>query len=63
MKAQIKNIGGKAVIVIEMELTNPTPSTSGKTLVVGTTHGFRNFGVELDGKQISGSVNLTIPTR
>jgi len=63
MKATVKTVNGKAVIVIEMELTNPTPSTSGKTLVVGTTHGFRTFGVEVDGKPVSGSINLTIPTR
>jgi hypothetical protein len=39
MKATIKENGKEKVLVIEIPMTAPTPSASGKTLVVASSHG------------------------
>lgn len=38
----------------------PSPSASGKTLVVATTSGFQDAGCEFDGKPVKLSLNATI---
>ena len=56
MDAKIEN--GKLTIVIDLQ--EPTPSASGKTLVVATTHG--NVATEciVDGKPVTIGLNAYI---
>lgn len=56
MKAEIKN--GK--LILELDL-NPQVSKSGKTILVAGSGGFQQTAAVHDGKQISVSVNATIP--
>ena len=56
MKAEIKN--GK--LIITMELSEPTPSKSGKTLVIATSHGNQPTTVQVDGKVVTVGVNAYI---
>ena len=56
MKAEIKN--GK--LIITMQLMNPTPSKSGKTLVVATTHGNQPSTVQVKGQVVTIGVNAYI---
>lgn len=56
MKVDVKN--GK--LIIEMDLQTPTPSSSGKTLVVASTRGNKATGILLDGKEIVIGVNAYI---
>lgn len=46
-------------IVLPME-QRPRPSTSGKTMVVATTNGFMPVECEIDGRQVSISVNACV---
>lgn len=49
------------VLVIELPLeAKPRPSTSGKTLVVATTGGFRTSEAEVNGQKVAISVNATV---
>ncbi len=48
MDVKIEN--GKLIISIDMQ--EPTPSASGKTLVVATTHGNMATEVEVAGKKV-----------
>jgi hypothetical protein len=56
MEAKIEN--GKLVITIDMQ--EPTPSASGKTLVVATTHGNVPTKCMIDGKNIVIGLNAYI---
>ncbi len=57
MQATIKD--GK--LVIEIELQNPpTPSASGKTLVVASTHGNQKTDIMLEGQTVIIGVNAYI---
>ena len=56
MKAEIKN--GK--LIITMELMNPTPSKSGKTLVIATTHGNQPSTCQVKGQVVKIGVNAYI---
>lgn len=56
MKAQIKD--GK--MIIEIDLQEPTPSASGKTLVVASTHGNVVTDVLIDGKPVTIGLNAYI---
>ena len=56
MKAEIKD--GKLVITIDMQ--DPEPSASGKTLVVASTHGNMNSGVKVQGKDVIIGLNAYI---
>ena len=53
----------KNMLVIKIPLTTPTPSKSGKTLIVATTGGFVSTTAQAAGKPISLSINATIPAR
>lgn len=57
MKATIK--GTKLTIEIDMEQP-PAPSASGKTLVVASSHGNQNSGVQVDGKDLIIGLNAYI---
>jgi hypothetical protein len=53
------NIEGKT-LKIEMLMQPPTPSASGKTLVVATTRGNAKTGAMIDGKQLVIGLNAYI---
>ena len=57
MKATIE---GKE-LVIRIDLQEPTPSTSGKTLVVATTHGNTVSTATVNGKPVTIGINAYIP--
>jgi len=56
MTAEIK---GKK-LVIEIDLQSPTPSASGKTLVVASTSGNVQTALEIDGKPVTIGLNAYI---
>ena len=56
MKVEIKD--GK--LIIEIDLQEPTPSTSGKTLVVASSHGNQQTTAMLDGQPIVIGLNAYI---
>jgi hypothetical protein len=56
MKTEI--INGNLVITIPMQA--PTPSASGKTLVVATTSGNKETDVKVDGKNVTIGLNAYI---
>jgi len=47
-------------LVIEIDLEKPTPSSSGKTLVVASTRGNAVTNIEIDGKPVSIGLNAYI---
>lgn len=57
MKVSIKD--GK--LIIEIDLQTPTPSASGKTLVVASTRGNTVTDVKVDGKPVTIGLNAYIP--
>ena len=56
MKAKIVN----GVLVLEVPLQTPSPSSTGKTLVVASTRGFTALPVQIEGKPVSLSLNAFI---
>jgi len=56
MKVEIKN----KKLYIEIDLEEPTPSSSGKTLVVASTHGNTITTAEVNGKPITIGLNAYI---
>jgi len=56
MKVEIKD--GNLVITIEM--TKPTPSATGKTLVVASSHGNQPTSANVDGKPVIVGLNAYI---
>lgn len=49
-------------VTITFKLAKPTPSKSGKTLMVFSTGGFQGLdGIQVDGKPVKVSINATIP--
>jgi len=56
MKVEIKD--GNLVITIPMQ--KPTPSASGKTLVVASSHGNQPTAAQVDGKPIIVGLNAYI---
>ncbi|MEI8102801.1 MAG: hypothetical protein WCG61_04650 [Chlorobium sp.] len=47
-------------LCIEIDLEKPTPSSSGKTLVVASTHGNTVTNVEINGKPVTIGLNAYI---
>ena len=47
-------------LTLVLDLQDPTPSASGKTLVVATTHGNQPTDVKIDGKPLIVGVNAYI---
>lgn len=47
-------------LFIEIDLEKPTPSASGKTLVVASTHGNTVTSAEVDGKPVIVGLNAYI---
>jgi hypothetical protein len=56
MTVEIKN----SKLSIEIDLETPTPSSSGKTLVVASTHGNTVTNVMVDGKPLTIGLNAYI---
>ena len=48
------------VLVIEMPCGQPTPSKSGKSLIVASTRGNIKTSVQVDGKPLTVSVNAYV---
>ncbi|OPY75882.1 MAG: hypothetical protein A4E64_01760 [Syntrophorhabdus sp. PtaU1.Bin058] len=47
-------------LCIEIDLENPTPSSSGKTLILASTHGNTVTTAEVDGKPVIIGLNAYI---
>ena len=47
-------------LFVEIDLETPTPSSSGKTLVVASTHGNTVTTAEVDGKPVTIGLNAYI---
>ena len=56
MKAEIKD----NTLVLTLPLTNPTPSASGKTLSVASSHGNKTTEVQVQGKNVIVGVNAYV---
>ncbi len=50
-------------LTLVLDLQEPTPSASGKTLVVATTHGNHPTDVTVNGKPVTVGVNAYIRNR
>ena len=50
-------------LTLVLELQEPTPSASGKTLVIATTHGNQPTDVTVNGKPVIVGVNAYIRNR
>ena len=58
MSVQVRIENGK--LIIEMPLQQPQPSSTGKTLLLATTHGNHKPGVMHNGKEVTIAVNAFI---
>jgi len=58
LDARIDEQAGTLTLVLKLQA--PTPSASGKTLVVATTHGNVPVGVKLNGQDVVVGVNAYI---
>jgi len=56
MKVEIK--GNELIITVEMQ--TPTPSASGKTLVIASSHGNQTTAAIIDGKPVIVGLNAYI---
>jgi hypothetical protein len=57
-----KIVGGKLVIEIPLNAV-PVPSTSGKTLVVASTHGNKATEAQINGRNVVVGLNAYIPVK
>ncbi len=55
---EVKKENGK--LIISIELQKPTPSASGKSLVIATTHGNMTTNCVFDGKPVVVGLNAYI---
>lgn len=60
LKVEVKKDGKNDVAIITLPLSKGTPSKSGKTLVVGSTRGNVETGVEYNGGELILGCNLYI---
>lgn len=58
---KVKIVG--QTLVIEMPMQKPTPSASGKTLVIASTRGNKISDAVVDGKLVTIGLNAYIPLR
>lgn len=61
ISARITGNGNSRKLQITLDLTDPTPSASGKTLVVASSRGNKVLDLQIDGKNITVGVNAYIP--
>jgi len=50
----------KRVLIITVDLQEPTPSVSGKSVLIASTHGNQASGVNIQGKPLIVSVNAYV---
>ena len=55
---QVKIVKGQ--VVITLALQTPTPSASGKTLIIASSHGVKRSAVTLEGKELCVNANAFI---
>jgi hypothetical protein len=48
------------MLVIRIPIQAPAPSSSGKTLVVASTHGNQRSGIQIEGKDVFVGVNAYV---
>jgi hypothetical protein len=60
MNANIVERDGKKFLVVEIEMTPPTPSASGKTYSVASSHGNMPTTATVDGKPVIVGLNAYI---
>lgn len=58
MRASIDPAARTLTLVLDLE--EPTPSASGKTLVVASTHGNKQLDIQINGKPVTVGVNAYI---
>lgn len=63
MLREVKIDENAKTLTLVLDLQEPTPSASGKTLVVATTHGNQPTDATVDGKQVIVGVNAYIRNR
>ena len=56
MTAEIKD----GILIISLPMQTPAPSSTGKTLVVASTHGNQKTALEVNGKPVKIGVNAFI---
>jgi len=52
--------GKRNVLVIEIPLQAPAPSTTGRSMIVASTRGFAGTDAKVNGRNISVSLNAVI---
>jgi hypothetical protein len=57
MKSKIEN----GTLIIKLRLEVPRPSSTGKTLLIASTHGVQNLSTEYEGKPVSVVANAFVP--
>jgi len=60
MQVEVTGKNGSKTLCISIPLQRPTPSASGKTLVVATTHGNVQTSAVIDGKPVIIGLNAYI---
>lgn len=60
MKATIIERDGKKFLQVEMEMQEPTPSATGKTLVVASSRGNKATAAEVNGQPVVIGINAYI---
>ena len=63
MLREVKIDEDTKTLTLVLELQDPTPSASGKTLVVATTHGNVPTDIQINGKPVIVGVNAYIRAR
>jgi hypothetical protein len=63
MKVSITGKGENKVLVVEIPMSDPRPSSGGKMLLVASTGGFMVSDVKVDGKPIKISLNAGISAK
>ncbi len=59
MIMQVEEKGGNIIITIPKNV-KPVPSSTQKTLIVASSHGFIPTSLQVDGRPVSAMVNLTV---
>ena len=60
LTARITGTGDARKLQITLDLQDPTPSASGKTLVVASSRGNKSLDLKIDGKNVTVGVNAYI---
>jgi hypothetical protein len=58
--AEVKKQGKDEYLVLTVKMQKPSPSTTGKTLIVASTHGNVETDIVVDGKALKVGVNSYI---